>query len=80
MAPLPLPAFKPNLKSPHMDELRKHAILFAATLLAARKLNDLGDKPSPTREACISTAIINAELILRKIDRRWPDNPAQDES
>ncbi len=63
-----------------MDEPRKHAILFAATLLAARKLNDLGDKPSPAREACISTAITNAELILRKIDRRWPDNPAQDES
>jgi hypothetical protein len=55
-----------------MDEPRKHAILFAATILAARKLNELGDRPSPAREACISDAISKAELILRKIDQRWP--------
>ena len=30
-----------------MDEQRKHAILFAATILAARKLNELGTKPCP---------------------------------
>jgi hypothetical protein len=63
-----------------MDEPRKHAILFAATLLAARNLNELEDRPSPAREACIATAITNAELILKKIDRRWPANPAQEES
>ena len=27
-----------------MDELRKHAILFAATIFAARKLTELGDR------------------------------------
>jgi hypothetical protein len=55
-----------------MDEPRKHAILFAATILAARKLAELGEKPSPAREACIANAISNAEMILRKIDQRWP--------
>jgi hypothetical protein len=55
-----------------MDEPRKHAILFAATILAGRKLNELGDRPSPAREACIADAISNAELMLRKIDQRWP--------
>lgn len=55
-----------------MTEERKHAILFAATLLAARKLNEVGDKPSPARESCISNAISTAEMILRKIDQRWP--------
>ena len=30
-----------------MDEQRKHAILFAATILAARKLNETGSKPLP---------------------------------
>jgi hypothetical protein len=55
-----------------MDEPRKYAILFAATILAARKLNELGDRPSPAREACIADAVSNAEMILRKIEQRWP--------
>jgi hypothetical protein len=55
-----------------MDERRKYAILFSATILAARKLNEIGDRPSPAREACIANAISNAEMILRKIDQRWP--------
>jgi hypothetical protein len=55
-----------------MTEERKHAILFAATILAARKLHELGDRPSPAREYAVSEAISNAELILRKIDQRWP--------
>jgi hypothetical protein len=55
-----------------MDEQRKYAVLFSATILAARKLAELGDKPSPAREACIANAISNAETILRKIDQRWP--------
>jgi hypothetical protein len=33
-----------------MDEQRKYAILFSATILVARKLTELGDKPSPARE------------------------------
>ena len=55
-----------------MDEQRKYAILFAATILAARRLNELGDRPSPAREACIADAITNAEIILRKIEQWWP--------
>ena len=30
-----------------MDEHRKYALLFAATILAARKLNETGSKPCP---------------------------------
>ena len=55
-----------------MDEQRKYAILFAATMLAARKLNEIGAKPCPARECAIADAISNAELILRRIDERWP--------
>jgi hypothetical protein len=55
-----------------MDEQRKYAILFSATILAARKLAELGDKPSPAREACIANAISNAETLIRRIDDRWP--------
>jgi hypothetical protein len=63
-----------------MTEERKFAILFSATILAARKLTELGDRPSPAREACIANAISNAEMILRKIDQRWPTNRATGES
>jgi hypothetical protein len=54
-----------------MDEL-KYAILVAATVLAARKLNEIGSRPWPVPERTISDATrSNAELIL-KIDRGWP--------
>ena len=56
-----------------MDEQRKYAILFAATILAARKLNEIGDRPCPARECAIADAIENAKRILEKIDKRWPD-------
>ena len=55
-----------------MTEERKHAILFSATLLAARKLAEIGDKPCPAREMCMEDATRNAERILQKIDERWP--------
>ena len=55
-----------------MDEQRKFAILFAATILAARKLNEIGDKNCPARECAISDAITKAEQILKRIDERWP--------
>src|SRR5215472_7602696 len=55
-----------------MDEQRKYAIPFSATILAARKLSEVGVKPCPARECAISDAISNAELILRRIDERWP--------
>jgi hypothetical protein len=55
-----------------MDEQRKYAILFAATILAARKLNEIGDKPCPAREYAIADAITKAEQILKRIDERCP--------
>ena len=52
---------------------RKYAILLATTILAARKLNEIGSKPCPARECAIADAVCNAELILRRIDERWPE-------
>ena len=40
-----------------MTEEAKHAILFSATILAAR----IGGKPCRAREACIEDAICNAD-------------------
>jgi len=53
-----------------MDEQRKYAILFAATILAARKLSEIRVKPCPARECAIADAIENAKRILEKIDER----------
>ena len=39
-----------------MNEQRKYAILLAATILPARKLNEIGSKPCPAPEC----------------DERWP--------
>jgi hypothetical protein len=58
-----------------MDEQRKYAILFAATILAARKLNDPETKPWGI-ECAIHDAIGKAERILEKIDERWPEKQA----
>jgi hypothetical protein len=54
-----------------MDEQRKYAILFAATILAARKLNDPESKTWGI-EVAISDAIEKAKHIFEKIDERWP--------
>ena len=54
-----------------MDEQRKFAILFAATILAARKLNE-SDKTPWAINCAIVDAISKAEQILQKIDERWP--------
>ncbi len=54
-----------------MTEERKYAILFAATILCARKLAELdSDKPSPAKVYAINTAIEKAKFILDKIDPR----------
>ena len=58
-----------------VSEERKFAILFAATILAARRLADLGDladRPCPARDVVIVDAISKAEAILRKIDSMYP--------
>jgi len=57
-------------------EDRKFAILFAATILAARKLSELELKESrglcPTREIIITDAISKAEEIMKKIEKNYP--------
>ena len=48
-----------------MTEERKHAILFAAMILAARKLNDSGTTPWATHCA-ITDAMEKAHCILER--------------
>jgi hypothetical protein len=57
-----------------MTEERKHAILFAATILSARKLIDCieFDKPNFAKDYFVEKAISEAALVLEKIDRKWP--------
>jgi hypothetical protein len=54
-------------------EDRKFAILFAATILAARKLSELEaqgiTRPCPAREIIITDAISKAEEIMRKVEK-----------
>jgi len=57
-----------------MTEERKFAILFAATLLCARKLIEMdSDRPSPAKVAVVENAVRQAAFILECIDRRWPE-------
>ena len=59
-----------------MTEERKHAVLFAATLLSARKLIDIIDrnenKPNMAKQFFVDKAIEEAAFILERIDKRWP--------
>ena len=57
-----------------MTEERKHAILFAATLLCARKLIETmdSDKPNFARQYFVDKAIDEAAFILERIDRKFP--------
>jgi hypothetical protein len=58
-----------------MTEERKHAILFAATLLCARKIIDSmdSDKPNMAKQFFVDRAIQEVEFILERIDKRWPE-------
>ncbi len=56
-----------------MTEERKHAILFAATLLSARKLIEMeADKPNMAKGFIVDRAIDDAAFILERIERRLP--------
>lgn len=59
-----------------MDEQPKHAILFAATLLCARKLMETidSDKPNMAKQYWVDRAIQEAEFVLERIEKRWPGN------
>ena len=57
-----------------MTEERKFAILFAATILATRKLIEMEpDKPNMAKGYIVGKAIDDAAFILERIDKRWPD-------
>jgi hypothetical protein len=57
-----------------MTEERKFAILFAATILSARKLIDCidSDKPNFAKEYFVDKAINEAAFVLERIDKKWP--------
>ena len=55
-----------------MQEQRKYAILFAATILAAWRLGEIGVKLCPARECAIADAVENAKRILENIEEGWP--------
>ena len=50
------------------------AILFAATILAARKLIDMDPhKPNVAKGYFVDSAIDDADFIRERIDTRWPE-------
>ncbi len=57
-----------------MTEDRKYAILFATTLLCARRLIETieSDKPNMAEQFFIDRAIQKVEFILERIDNRHP--------
>jgi len=57
-----------------MEEQRKYAILFAATLLCARKLIETieSDKPNMAKQYFVDKAINEAAFVLERIDEKWP--------
>jgi len=57
-----------------MTEDRKYAILFAATLLCARKMIEImdSDKPNFAKQYFVDKAVDEEAFILERIDHRWP--------
>ena len=57
-----------------MTEERKHAILFAATLLCARKMIEImdSDKPNFAKQYFVDKAIDEAAFVLERIDKKFP--------
>jgi hypothetical protein len=57
-----------------MTEERKHAILFAATLLCARKLIKTidSDRPNMAKQYFVDRAVEGAAFVLERIDSKWP--------
>jgi len=60
------------LRETPITEERKYAVLFAATLLCARKLKLDSERPSPAKIAAVENAISQAAFIMEHIDRRCP--------
>ena len=60
-----------------VDEGRKRTILIAASILVARKWEQLGGSPSSALDAAITDAITLAKKIMRRIDSRAATPPDQ---
>ena len=56
-----------------MTEERKHAILFAATLLCAREMIEImdSDKPNFAKQYFVDKAVDEAAFILERIDKKF---------
>jgi len=68
-----------------MTEERKHAILFATALLCARRIIEVIDTDTSARMSKLhwlsvfeKEAIDQVVEIMKKIDERWPVEPAGD--
>jgi hypothetical protein len=59
-----------------MTEERKHAILFAAPLLCARKMIETmeSDKPNFAEQYWVDKAVEKTAFILERIDKKWPQS------
>jgi hypothetical protein len=57
-----------------MTEERKYAVLFAATLLCARKLIETmdSDRPNFAKQYFVDKAIDEAAFVLERIDKKFP--------
>jgi hypothetical protein len=71
-----------SAENPKMTDERKYALLFAATILAARKLASLDTKtgPTPAKICAVENAIDQAKFILDRIEARWPEPVASPDS
>lgn len=60
-----------------MTEERKHAILFAGTLLCPRKMIESmeSDKPNFAKQYSVDKAIDEVAFILERIDKKFPAIP-----
>jgi hypothetical protein len=67
-----IPYLYPQTIHSGVSNERKFAILFAATLLCARKLMDVEDKPSRAKICTLDKAVRKAAYILGEIDKKWP--------
>ena len=57
-----------------MTEERKHAILLAATILSARRIQEgmNSSRPDMSKPHWTDKAIDEAAFILERIDMKWP--------
>jgi len=68
------PLLNANYGAVEMTGERKFAILFAATILCARKLIDIidSDKPNFAKGFFVDKAMEEAAFVLERIDKKWP--------